>query len=153
MLFEKGPLKSACPPIFISYYVAVAVSKEQKHLYSQKVKPYKTTADDLKKEIATVKVAARRNKGLEAYFSIKTAILGIQRANTLVQMSLLSQEIQNIKNDSYLNDARKELSGHISDLLKVVCDTRDGGLTENLEDLERLSELTPEQKFNLLQGF
>lgn len=131
----------------------MAVSKEQKNQYNEKVRVYKSQAEDLKKEIATVKGAGRRNVRLDPYFQIKAAILGIQRANTLVQMSRLSQQIQNIKNDSYLSDARKELSSRMTDILKIVGEDLDGTLTENLEKLESIGELTPAQKLNLLLGF
>lgn len=87
------------------------------------------------------------------YFQVKAGILGIQRANTLVQMSRLSQQIQNIKNDSLLNEARKELSSRMTDLLKIVGEDLDGTLTENLERLEGLSEMTPAQKLHLMTGF
>ncbi len=130
----------------------MAVSKEQKHLYNEKVRPYKSTAEDLKKEISTVKGAGRRNAKLDPYFQVKSAVLGAQRANTLVQMSRLSQQIQNIKNDSYLNDARKEISSRLSDLLKIVGENLDGGLTDNVDELAKISQLTPLQKFHLLQG-
>ncbi|MEQ9363386.1 MAG: hypothetical protein RIF32_04030 [Leptospirales bacterium] len=131
----------------------MAVSKEQKYLYNEKVRVYKSQAEDLKKEIATVKGAGRRNQKLDPYLQVRAGVLGIQRANTLVQMSRLSQQIQNIKNDTFLNDARKELSSRMTDLLKVVGDDLDGTLTDNLERLEGLSEMTPAQKLHLMVGF
>ena len=131
----------------------MAVSKEQKYLYNERSKVYKSQAEDQKKEIATVKGAGRRSAKLDPYFQIKAGILGIQRANTLVQMSRLSQQIQNIKNDSLLNEARKELSSRMTDLLKIVGEDLDGTLTENLERLEGLSEMTPAQKLHLMTGF
>lgn len=131
----------------------MAVSKEQKLQYNDKVKVYKAQSEDLKKEIATVKGAGRRNAKLDPYFQVRAAILGIQRANTLVQMSKLSLLIQSLKNDSFLNDARKELASRMTDLLKVVGDDLDGSLTDNQDRLVQVSELTPEQKLNLMQGF
>ncbi|MCB1309277.1 MAG: hypothetical protein KDK30_13885 [Leptospiraceae bacterium] len=118
-----------------------------------KIKPYKSTAEDLKKEISTMRAVARRNARIEPYFLFKIAVLGIQRANTLVLMSRLSQEIQNIKNDSYLNDARRELNSLIGDLMKVVGEDIDGTLTENQELLPLIAQVSWEQRLHLCQGF
>lgn len=131
----------------------MAVSKEQKQLYNEKVRSYKNFSEDLKKEISTIKAAGRKNAKLDPYYQVKTAVLGVQRANTLVLMSRLSQDIQNIKNDSYLNEARKEIGSRMGDLLKIVGDELDSGLTDNQEALEKISQLDPKQKLHLLQGF
>lgn len=131
----------------------VAVSKEQKQLYNDTIKPYKSEAEDLKKEISTMKAVGHKKQKLEPYFLLKGALLGIQRANVLVLMSRLSQEIQSIKNDSFLNDARKELNNHLTDLARLVGEQLDGSLTENQDILPKIAESTPTQRLKLLMGF
>jgi len=131
----------------------VAVTKEQKLLYNQKIRIYKSTLDDLKKEISTVRGAGKKRPDLEPYFLVKCAILGIQAANTMVAMSQLSMEIQNLKQDGVLNDARKEISSRISDLTRIVGEDIDGSLTENREGLLKLSAMTPPQKLHLEKAF
>lgn len=130
----------------------VAVSKEQKQLYSEKIGAYKTQADDLKKEISMMKAAGRKKSALEPYFLIKCAILGVQRANILVLMSKISLQIQNIKMESFLSDARKELNTYIGDLCKIAGEHLDGGLTENSDRLLKFSQIGVEQRLKLISG-
>ncbi|MCB1172453.1 MAG: hypothetical protein KDK39_02755 [Leptospiraceae bacterium] len=131
----------------------MAVTKEQKQLFNTKVRPYKSQSEDLKKEISMLKAAARKNNKLEAYFHIKSAVLGIQRANLQVTMSKLSYAIQSLKNDTYLSEARKELNQHINDLSRLAGETLDGGLTDNKDNLPKFAAVSVQQRLNLLRGF
>ncbi len=125
-------------------------TKDQKKLYNDRVKSYKATLEDLKKKSSSLKMAARKKAHLEGYYTVQSAILGIQISNTLIQMSALSLAIQDFKNDSLLNDARKELGNVISSLIKVVGDNIDDSLSEGREKLEKVSLLNPLHKWNLV---
>lgn len=131
----------------------MAVTKEQKKVFQEKIKHYKTGLEELKKESSTIKGVSRGKANLEPYVQIRLAILGLQRASTMILMSRLSMEIQGLKNDQYLNDSRKEISNLLNDLLKVIGVDLDAGLTENEDNLAKISMLTPRQKHRLLQGF
>lgn len=131
----------------------MAVSKDQKNLFNEKVRSYRNFSEDVKKEAATLKAVARKNPKLDPYVQIRTAILSLQRSNTLVLMSRLSQEIQSIKNDSYLNEARKEIGARLGELTKLVGEDLDAGLTDNLEKLEQISEVSYEQRLRLVRAF
>lgn len=131
----------------------MAVTKEQKRVFQEKIKHYKGALDDLKKETSTIKSVARGKAELEPYVQVRMAILGLQRASTLVLMSRLSIETQGLKNDAYLNDARKEVSNVLNDILKAVGDDLDSGLTENKDNLAKIAMLTPRQRLRLLEGF
>ncbi|MBX7058269.1 MAG: hypothetical protein K1X75_09410 [Leptospirales bacterium] len=131
----------------------MAVSKDQKNLFNEKVRGYRNFSEDVKKEAATLKAVARKNPRLDSYVQVRTAILSLQRSNTLVLMSRLSQEIQSIKNDSYLNEARKEIGARLGELCKLVGEDLDSGLTENSEKLEGISELSYPQRVRLVRGF
>ena len=130
----------------------MAVSKEKKQLFNSKIQPYKGQLDDIKKESSMLKSVGRKSKKIEPYVSFRLATLGLQKIHTLLMMNELSQKIQELKNDTYLNDARKEGSAHLSELLKIVGDDTDGSLTENKEKLPKIAQVTPAQKLNLLTG-
>lgn len=130
----------------------MAITREQKKIYNEKIKPYKGRLDELKKKISTTKTAARKKPSLDAYFRVHSAAVGVQVANLLVMMANLSQKIQSLKNDGFLNDARKELSNLLSDLLKIVGEDIEGTLTENREKLAQLSHLTPRETLQLLKA-
>ena len=131
----------------------MAVTKEQKKLFNEKVKPYKNFLDDLKKEVSTLRVAVRKNARLAPYIEMRLAQLSLQKSSTLVLMSRLSLKIQNFKNESYCNDARKEISSNLASLMKIVGEDLDGGLSENKEKLKLIERMTPYQRLQLLRGF
>jgi len=131
----------------------MAVTKEQKSLYNEKIKPYKNSLDDIKKEMSMFRAVGKKNSHLEPYVQFRVAVLTLQSSNTLILMSRLSQEVQNLKNDSFLNDARKDISSKLNDLLKIVGEDVDGSLTENRDKLKGIEMATPGQRLRLLQGF
>ncbi len=131
----------------------MAVTKEQKALYNTRVKPYKECLNDLKKESSTLRGASRKNPKLEPYMLVQNAILGIKTSNTLVMMSRLSMEVQSLKKEDDLNNARKEISARLTDLTGVVGNEIDGSLTENQDNLARIGLLNPTQRLHMLQAF
>ncbi len=130
----------------------VMATKEQKKLYTDRIKPYKTMTDDLKKQVSQLKTKSAKNRKLENFFRFRQAILSIKLANLYTQMSQLSLLIQEFKNETMLNDARKELGIVMSELLKVTGDNLDGSLTENKDQLEKIQIITAHQRVNLLLG-
>lgn len=131
----------------------MAVSKEQKAAYKDREKPYKACIEDLAKEASVVKSSMKKNPKLAPYGQLHLAVTAIQMANTQVQMSKLSMAIQNLKNDTFLNDARKEISNSLNDLLKLTGSDLDTTLTENKEKLKIVELWTPKQRVNLLKAF
>ena len=132
---------------------AMAVSKEQKALYNEKARPYKDTLEELKKEASTLKAAARKNPEMEPYFMFRNAIIALKSCNLMVQMSTLSHEIQDLKNDKLVGDARKEVANALNELVKIVGDQIDEGLTENQDRLEKIKDLNPSRRLKLLLAF
>ena len=134
--------------------IQMAVTKEQKKLFTEQVKSYKGFLDDIKKEISTLKAVSKKNARLAPYVEIRIALLGLQRASTLILMSRLSMNIVNVKNETYLNDARKEISANFSNLEKILgSSVLEGTLTENKEVLKQIARVTPAQRLQLLKGF
>ena len=131
----------------------MAVSKEQKALYNDKVRPYKDALEELKKESSTLKAAARKNADMEPYFMFRNAIIALKSCNLMVQMSTLSHEIQNLKNDKLVGDARKEVANALNELVKIVGDQIDEGLTENQDRLEKIEGINPARRLKLLLAF
>ena len=130
----------------------MAVTKEQKKTFNEKVKAYKNYLDELKKEESTLKAVGRKNSKIDPYVQMRLTGLGIQRVSTLLLMSRLSMKIQGLKNESYLTDSRKEISNRINILLKIVGDDLEGSLTENKDRLRLLKHMTPSQRYKLVQG-
>lgn len=127
----------------------MAVTSDRKHLFQEKIKPYKSGVEELKKEISTIRSMGKKNSKLEPYVKVGLAAQAVKLANSLVLTSELSRIVQERMDDGALKDARKELSSVLSDLLKLAGDDLDS-LTENQDRLALLSEMNPRQKMNLL---
>lgn len=131
----------------------MAISKEQKQLFNERVKPYKETLEEVRKEASTLKAAARKDQKLAPYFLVKQAILAMKSSNILVEMAELSAQIQNLKNDKYIGDARKELANSLNDLVKELGEHIDIGLTENEETLAKIDQMNPARLLQFMNGY
>ncbi|MBI3396204.1 MAG: hypothetical protein HY042_10250 [Spirochaetia bacterium] len=131
----------------------MAVSSDLKHLFQEKVKPYKACVDDVKKDISAIKSLSKKNSKLEPYVKVSIAAESIKLSNSLVLISELSRKIQERMDDAALKDARKELSNAISDLLKITGSDMDGSLTENKDRLAALELMNPAHKLKLVRAF
>jgi len=130
----------------------MAATKEQKKLFGQKILPYKDRIEELDSELKKLDAMARKNTGIRDYIEIKKASVVVQKCNVLVAMARLSSEIQNLKNDTHLNDARKLLSNSVNALNKIVGEHIDTSLTESSEGALKLNKLTPDIKFRLFSA-
>ena len=127
------------------------ISAEKKELYKEKIKPYQTKIADLKKEIGTGKVAAKKNKKLAPFLIVRSAVSSIAYSNTSVLVSQLSEKIQGASNSTYLNQARQELSNCITELNKIFGEQLNSPLTEQQEFLEKLQDLKPGYKLQFIK--
>lgn len=131
----------------------MAITKEQKQLFNEKVKPYKDMLEEVRKEASTLKAAARKDAKLAPYFLFKQALLSMKSCNLLVEMAELSSQIQNLKNDKYIGDARKEIANSLNDLVKELGEHIDIGLTENEETLVKIEKLNPERILGFMNAY
>ena len=129
----------------------MAISSEKKELFKTKIKPYQQKIVELKKEISTSKIAAKKNKRLAPFLLIKSAYSSIAYSNTSVLASQLAERVQGASNSTYLNQARQELSNCISELNKVFGEQLNSPLTEQQELLEKLENIGPDHKLRFVQ--
>lgn len=92
----------------------MALSKEQKQEFAEKLTDFKVYLDDLKKENNLFKSQLRKDSRLEPYYQIALSINAIKTINTCLLVNDLSVAILDIKSDTYLNAGRKEIYNAIS---------------------------------------
>lgn len=126
-------------------------TKEQKKMYNERVKPYKSTLEELRKKSSSMKMSAKKNAKLAPYFTVGMAIEAVKITNTLLQMSALSKTIQDYKNENLITDARKELSTVLSELVRAVGEYMDDSLTDNQETLVKLKMINPAHRLRILE--
>jgi len=130
----------------------MAIDKEHKTLYNEKVKAYKHSLDDIKKEIAMVK-GFTKTPNLRAYAQVRLAIESLRSAYIHTQMSRLSYRILRIRRDEILSEAKKEIFNALTDLLKILGSDVEESLTENKERVLQIQAMNPKQKLEFLKGF
>ena len=129
----------------------MAISTEKKELFKTRIKPYQQKITELKKDINTSKVAAKKDKRLAPFLVIQSAYSSLAYSNTAVLASQLAEKIQGATNSTYLNQARQELSNSISELNKVFGEQLNSSLTEEQELLEKLQDITPIHKLRFVK--
>ena len=125
--------------------------QKQRKLFEQKSKVYKDKIEELKKEINTTRLDMNKNKRLSPYLTLKSAMLSIAYANTYLLMSNLSERVQNVKNNSYLDQARKQISGCLNDLTRIFGEKIDAPLTENQKLLEKIQDIKLDYKLRFIK--
>lgn len=130
----------------------MAITKEKKADFNDKLVDFKNYLEELKKEANIFKVQAKKSKEMEPYFNISLAINSIKTINTCIVINELSTAILEINNNNYLETARKEIYNCISYIEKTVGNNIDGSLSENKELLAKIERFTPTQRLNLIKG-
>ncbi len=130
----------------------MALTKEQKQEFSEKVAEFKTCLDDLKKELNVYKTQLKKNPEMTAYYSIAMAINAVKVINTNLLVNDLSVSIQGINAVNFLETAKKEISNCLSYIEQAVGNDVDGSLNENRDKLDKITRITPTQRLNLIKA-
>lgn len=127
-------------------------SKKDKEEFKMKSSKYKDKIVELEKEKKMLQSLIKKNPDLEYYIKIKISIIGIQIASININLSILSQLIQNIRGDNYINDARKEIYTILMDFLGKSNIDFYSTFTDNSEFLEKISEMDPVKRYHFLKA-
>ncbi|MCR8628198.1 hypothetical protein BEN42_12995 [Leptospira interrogans serovar Canicola] len=130
----------------------MALNKEQKQEFAEKLTDFKVYLDDLKKESNLFKSQLRKDPRLEPYYQIALSVNAIKMINTCLLVNDLSVAILDIKSDTYLNTGRKEIYNAISGMEKVVGADFEGSLAENKDLLAKIPEFLPVQRLNFIKA-
>ncbi|MBW7858834.1 MAG: hypothetical protein H3C43_11205 [Leptonema sp. (in: Bacteria)] len=131
----------------------MAITKEQRQSFNQISTPYNHQIESLTKEQSILNSIIKQDSELEPYVRISQAVFSLQKATLYLKVDTLSQKIQNLRTDTNINNARKEVSNALADLIKMTGAVADMTLTENQEVLEKFTELSYKRRLNLVEGF
>lgn len=127
------------------------LTDESKKQYSQRVEEYKKKVDDLtKRESMVLQLLQKDPKGIE-YKKIRLAEENLTVISFYILMNELSQHLLGIKNEPFLNNARKILYKALIYLEQVVTDSIDQPFSDFLEKLEKIQSLTAEQRLQIVR--
>lgn len=117
--------------------------------YNEKIQIYKSDIEkiddkmkDLQKQLS--------NENMKNYARLSIANLYLNKINVLCKMSDISLQLLNVKNEGFLNQARKDCYKVISILEEIATPYIDNPLSDNSEHLETISQLDDVKRFNFL---
>src|SRR4030042_3524406 len=96
------------------------VSKAEKAAYNDEIKDIKREVDQIKKSINEAFSKRKKNPNILRYYSLEMASKEMDAIDNFVKMNDLSIEMLKIKNNTYLENARKEFYKVLQHMEEVV---------------------------------
>ncbi len=131
----------------------MAITREQRQNFTRISEPYKQQLDDLSREHSMLNGVLKQDVAMAPYVKIRQAMLSLQKSTLYIRLDAFSQKIQNLRSDTNISTARKEVSNALADLVKLTGAVSDMTLTENQEVLDQFVLLDPKKRLNLIDGF
>ncbi|GAB4440859.1 MAG: hypothetical protein OHK0011_23360 [Turneriella sp.] len=127
----------------------MAVDQATKKLYNERIGQQKLQIAEYEKELAAYKKAMTSNKKLKPFFHLGNVAQQLQIVNLQMEMNEISEQMMQVKNNSFLDNARKNIYKIFSDLDNVVRGDVDEPLDFNRDELDKIAPFTPRQRLNL----
>jgi len=127
------------------------ISPEAKKKYAEKIKEYRQSIEEIQKAQATLEGTIRKSPQGAGYKRLELAEAHLNLVSYYILMNSLSLSLLGIKNENYLNEARKCCYKSIICLEEIVSPYVDVPFSEYEEGLGSISELTDEQKYHLIR--
>jgi len=124
-----------------------------KQKFNESIKKHRAEIDEAMKKIKTLeKDISSKNDALSGYRHIIIAGEHLKIVANYCNMNQESMDIMKVKNDNYLNDARKALYQVLMHIEEVVTNFVDIPPSELDERLESIEKMNPKRKYNLLNS-
>lgn len=127
------------------------VSKAEKAAYNDEIKDIKREVEAIKKSINEAISKKKKHPNIASYYNLEVASREMDAIENFMKMNDLSVEMLNLKNSTFLENARKEFYKVLQYLEEVVGNQVDRSLKENDEYLAKIREVNPSQILNFIQ--
>lgn len=127
------------------------ISAQAKEQYTEKLKVHKTILEELRSKESDLNSLMRTDREHVGAISIDAANINLNIVSYLVLMNNLSVALLGIKNDAYLNEARKTCYKSIINLENAVSNFIDVPFSEYEGKLEKLKEINEAQRWKLVR--
>ena len=127
------------------------ISAQAKEQYTGKLKEYKAALELLREKEVSLVAEARNNRDAAGVISIKMADVNLNIVSYLVLMNNLSVALLGIKNDAYLNEARKTCYKSIINLENSVTNYIDVPFSEYEGKLEKIKDVNISERWALIR--
>ncbi len=130
----------------------MTITKAEKAAYNDYIKEYNRDIDGLKKKIKELSTKKRKMPTVFGYYNLEAVVEHLKITMLYINISDASLEMLNIKNESFLNNARKEIYKILQMFEEVVGNDIERTLKENEEYLEKIDRIDPRQILSMIQS-
>ncbi len=127
------------------------ISGEAKKRYFEKIKEYKTTIEQVSRREKSILEALQTDENGASYKKIMLADETLNQVSYFLIMNELSVSLLGVRNEAYLNDARKGCYKSIIYLEEVVTNLIDVPFSEYEEKLDAIEDVTDEQRWQFIR--
>lgn len=127
----------------------MAIDAATKKLYNDRIAEHRAEIQEHEKELSAYKKAVMTDKRLKPFFHLGNIAELLSIARLQIEMNEVSEQIMQVKNNSFLDNARKLMYKVFADLDAVVKGDVDEAIDFNRDELDKLTPFTPKQRLNL----
>ncbi len=127
------------------------ISAQAKEQYTGKLKEYKDELEQLRKKEAGLAAKARSDREKAGLLHLQASDVNLNIVSYLVFMNNLSVALLGIKNDAYLNEARKTCYKAIINLENTVSNLIDVPFSEYEDHLEKIAAVNEAKRWALIR--
>ena len=127
------------------------ISQAAKDQYAERVREYKQSTEQILKHEKTILQTIEKETNGAGYKKVQLADERMNLASLYLLMNRLSLSLLGVKNDNFLNEARRSCYQSVIYLEDVVSNIVDGAFSDYSDRLEAIEELPDEDRYKLSQ--
>ncbi len=127
------------------------VSKEARERYNEKIKEYKNILEEFQLQDSQVEKMIETSESGISYKRMSLIDTNLNMVSYYVLMNQLSLELLDVKNENFLNDARKTCYRVVIEMEKIVSDYIDSPYSDYEERLAELEDYDEKSRYRLIQ--
>jgi hypothetical protein len=127
------------------------LSAEAKKKYFEKIKEYKSIIEDMQRKEKSVSATISADENGAEFKKLMLSDEVLNRTSFYILMNSLSVSLLGVKNEAFLNDARKDLYKSIIYLEETVTSYIDVPYSDYEENVEKIESFDDEKRYKLAQ--
>ncbi|MFW5808011.1 MAG: hypothetical protein ACOCWH_03050, partial [Spirochaetota bacterium] len=128
-------------------------TKEEKQLYNEAIREPREQLENKKKQIKDIALKKRKNVNISQYYNLELAMLHLDSVMLYINMNDSSVQYLDLRNSSFLDNARKEFYKAIQMMEEIVGWDIDRSLAENKDYLATVNKLTIRNVLHIARRF
>ncbi|MDY6935240.1 MAG: hypothetical protein SVZ03_13585 [Spirochaetota bacterium] len=130
----------------------MTITRAEKAAYNDYIKEFKSEIDESNRKIKDLGNRKRKMSSISSYYNLEIVLETIKIIMLYINISDVSIEMLHIKNEGFLNNARKEIYKVLQLMEEIVGSSIDHPLKENEEYIKKIDRVNPKQVLNIIQS-